>query len=268
MIHDEQHFSLYFFLLLLSDVSLADHAAEAARERRRAQRDEQEAAHDGIPQVVLEIVPAPLRVAAARGAHRLPDDVKDADDDVKGHQGIVAQYLLDARDAPALRVGDGASMIALAMFVFLTGVVASVLASLLNTLASTKGAAFASPSGSYVIFALMYNAATMLMTHSSELRSIQFEAEMHPSSPFLPPLHAIPVKTTGGRLSPTATVRYRQNGDRHSLVTCPEARPHTRKGREQTAPTASHTPLRSLPKDSHRIAAMVRYRLGSRANEG
>mmetsp|Transcript_43928 Transcript_43928/g.93501 ORF Transcript_43928/g.93501 Transcript_43928/m.93501 type:complete len:231 (+) Transcript_43928:67-759(+) len=108
MIHDEQHFSLYFFLLLLSDVSLADHAAEAARERRRAQRDEQEAAHDGIPQVVLEIVPAPLRVAAARGAHRLPDDVKDADDDVKGHQGIVAQYLLDARDAPALRVGDGA----------------------------------------------------------------------------------------------------------------------------------------------------------------
>jgi len=64
-------------------------------------------------------------------------------------------------------------------------------------------------------------------------------------------------KTMGGMLSPTATVRKRQKGDRQSCVTCSHAQPQALQGKVRTVPHALQLPWRSLPNDSQRIAAMV-----------
>jgi len=105
-----------------------------------------------------------------------------------------------------------------------------VFASELNTLASMYGAALtvslAIMSGSWLILPHMYNAAAMLIRHSRALTLSQLDALPQPESPpKLVPI-SLAAKTTGGRLRPRATARYRQNGDLQKLDSSVQANPH------------------------------------------
>jgi hypothetical protein len=104
------------------------------------------------------------------------------------------------------------------------------------------------------IFALMYKAAKILIEHKSALIYIQFKLDSHPP-------YDLAVKMIGGMFNPNATERYRQNGERHTLVIWSVARPHALQGRVRTVPTASHVPRRILEMDSHRMAAIIIYLL-------
>jgi len=99
---------------------------------------------------------------------------------------------------------------------------------------------------------LMYAAATMLIAHNIAFTLSQVEAEEHPPIP-----EPIPAKMMGGRLSPIATDKYRQNGERHNPTSWSVAKPHALHGKRRTAPHASHDPLMILLMDSQRIAAIV-----------
>jgi hypothetical protein len=100
----------------------------------------------------------------------------------------------------------------------------------LNTLASMYGAALtvsvAIISASWLILPHMYNAAAMLIRHRRALTLSQLDALPHPESPSkLVPI-SLAAKTTGGKLRPRATARYRQNGDLQKLDSSVQANPH------------------------------------------